>query len=481
MRLGLLCDAVLPEKRVALIPEDVKVLALQGFDVCAAEGAGEGAAMSDDAYREAGAIVVSAEEAAAADLVVSVKSPELPSGRPGTEPTDMSFAEGAVFVGILDPLWKPERARRLAETGVSAFSLDLVPRITRAQSMDVLSSMATIAGYEAVIMAAGRLPQMFPLMMTAGGTLTPARVLVLGAGVAGLQAIATARRLGAVVEGYDIRPAALEQIRSMGARTVEIDPSSDDDDDDADAGSERPDGYARVQSERTADRQRESLTPYVASADVVVTTAAIPGRASPLLLTASMIDTMRPGSVVVDLAAERGGNCEITQADTEIVRNGVTVLGPTDLTSRCARHASQMFSRNLATFLRHLAPEGEVVIDTEDEITAAMLVTHRGAVVHPNVAAAVQDCKDDAATTGDAATAETSTAAAATTDTDTAAATTDTDTATTAAATTATGAAATDPATGAATTETSTADTATTDTGAATTDPKTSSATADAD
>ena len=198
-------------------------------------------------------------------------------------------------------------------------------------------------------------------------------------------------------------PAALEQIRSMGARAVEIDPSSDDSGT-ADAESERPDGYARTQSERTADRQRELLTPYVASADVIITTAAIPGRASPLLLTASMIDAMRPGSVVVDLAAERGGNCAVTKADAETVRNGVTVLGPTDLTSRCARHASQMFSRNLTTFLCYLAPDGEPVIDPEDEITAAMLVTHRGTVVHPAVAAAALDGKAD--NTGETAASE---------------------------------------------------------------------------
>ena len=233
---------MLSERRVALVPEDIKELTRQGFEVSVAHGAGNGATISDDAYRKAGAVVVDASEAAAAELVVSVRGP----WRTADEPTSTGLTEGAVFVGVLDPLWKPARAQRLAEADVSAFSLDLVPRITRAQSMDVLSSMATIAGYEAVIMAAGRLPQMFPLMMTAGGTLTPARVLVLGAGVAGLQAIATARRLGAVVEGYDVRPAALEQIRSMGARAVEINPSSDNGGSDAASdGSERPDGYAR--------------------------------------------------------------------------------------------------------------------------------------------------------------------------------------------------------------------------------------------
>jgi len=265
--------------------------------------------------------------------------------------------------------------------------------------MDVLSAMGTIAGYESVLLAACRLPQMFPLMMTATGTLAPARVLVLGAGVAGLQAIATARRLGAVVEAYDVRPAALEQSRSMGARAVELDLSEVTGDA---AASEDSGGYARAQTDDTAQRQQQLLTPYVAASDVVITTAAVPGRASPLLMTEAMVQEMATGSVVVDLAAERGGNCELSQPNTEIIHNGVTVLAPTDLVSRCARHSSQMFSRALTAFLGHLVPDGGTGLRSdlhEDEILSAMLVTQGGEVVHQGVAAALQPTQDTAAQT----------------------------------------------------------------------------------
>ena len=357
-----------------------------GADVLVERDAGSGYDLDDDAYARVGATIVDPGDAGAADVVVSVR--DLPAdfpARPGDTGSPL------VFVGVFDPLWMPQRAQRHASDGTTAFSMDLVPRITRAQTMDVLSSMGTIAGYEAVLMAASRLPQMFPLMMTAAGTLAPARVLVLGAGVAGLQAIATSRRLGAVVEGYDVRPAAVEQIRSMGARAVELDGSEAGTD-----GSDTEDngGYARAQTDDAADRQRELLAPHVAEADVVITTAAIPGRASPLLVTAEMVDAMAPGSVVIDLASERGGNCALTRQDEEITRNGVTVLGPTDLASRCARHASQMFSRNLVAFLEHLAPGGEIDIRPDDEIIAAMLVAHGGAVVHPGVAAGLGDRAD---------------------------------------------------------------------------------------
>ena len=367
---------------MALVPDGVAALAGDGCEVLVERGAGSGFDLDDGAYADAGASIVGPDEATDADVVVSVGDLAADfSARRGTADTSL------VFVGLFDPLWMPDRAERHAAEGTTAFSMDLVPRITRAQSMDVLSSMGTIAGYEAVLLAAGRLPQMFPLMMTAAGTLAPARVLVLGAGVAGLQAIATARRLGAVVEGYDIRPAALEQIRSMGARAVELDLSEAGADaaDAEDAG-----GYARAQSDLTADRQRELLAPYVAESDVVITTAAIPGRASPLLITAEMAEAMAPGSILIDLASERGGNCALTRQDEEVTRGGVTVLGPSDLVSRCARHASQMFSRNLVTFLRHLAPEGEVDVRPDDEIISAMLVSHGGAVVHPAVAEALE-------------------------------------------------------------------------------------------
>ena len=365
---------------MALVPDGVETLVQHGCDVVVERGAGSAAGIFDDAYGRAGASVGSAAEVVRAEVVVSVR--DLPPGQSVGGPVG---AAEVVFVGVFDPLWVPQRAQRHATDGTTAFSLDLVPRITRAQTMDVLSSMGTIAGYESVLLAASRLPQMFPLMMTAAGTLAPARVLVLGAGVAGLQAIATSRRLGALVEGYDVRPAAVEQIRSMGARAVELDlPQAGGDATSVeDAG-----GYARAQKVDVAGRQQELLAPYVAAADVVITTAAIPGRASPLLVTAEMVDAMAPGSVVIDLASERGGNCAVAQSDVEVDRGGVTVLAPTDLVSRCARHASQMFSRNLVAFLRHLAPDGEVDIRADDEILAAMLVARGGDVVHPGVAAA---------------------------------------------------------------------------------------------
>ena len=378
MRLGLLRESTPGENRVALVPEGAAAMAAAGWEILVEHGAGARADIADDAYLQAGAVAADADEVCAADVVVSVR--DLPADRSVRGPDSP-----AVFVGLFDPLWAPDRAERHASDGTTAFSMDLVPRITRAQAMDVLSSMGTIAGYEAVLVAASRLRQMFPLMMTAAGTLAPARVLVLGAGVAGLQAIATSRRLGAVVEGYDVRPAAVEQIRSMGARAVELDLSDAGVDP---AGAEAASGYAEAQSEAVAARQRELLAPHVADADVVIATAAIPGRASPLLVTAEMVDAMGSGSVVVDLAAERGGNCAVTVAGDEVVRSGVTVLGPTDLVSRCARHASQMFSRNLAAFLRHLAPDGEADI-RDDEILSAMLVARNGAVVHPGVAAAL--------------------------------------------------------------------------------------------
>jgi len=397
VRLGLLRESDPSENRVALVADDVASL-IQRDDsnattVLVESGAGASASIADNAYRDAGATLAERDEVLTADVIVSVT--DLPNG------TVLRSSSGvpAIFVGVFDPLWAPQRAQRHAADGVCAFSLDLVPRITRAQSMDVLSAMGTIAGYESVLLAASRLPQMFPLMMTATGTLAPARVLVLGAGVAGLQAIATARRLGAVVEAYDVRPAALEQIRSMGARAVELDLSEVTGDA---AASEDSGGYARAQTDDTAQRQQQLLTPYVAASDVVITTAAVPGRASPLLMTEAMVQEMATGSVVVDLAAERGGNCELSQPNTEIIHNGVTVLAPTDLVSRCARHSSQMFSRALTAFLGHLVPDGGTGLRSdlhEDEILSAMLVTQGGDVVHQGVAAALQPTQDTAAQT----------------------------------------------------------------------------------
>ena len=383
VRLRLLHESASRENRVALVPDGVAALVEQGCEVLVERGAGLGSGFDDGTYRHVGATIVDRFAAAAdvADVVVSVRDAPL-----GSSSLNPAAVPSTVFVGVFDPLWAPHRAQRHAANGVSAFSLDLVPRVTRAQSMDVLSSMATIAGYEAVLLAASHLPQMFPLMMTAAGTLAPARVLVLGAGVAGLQAIGTSRRLGGVVEAFDVRPEAVEQIRSLGARALDLEVSPSAVGEKAVASIN---GYAVAQSDDVAEIQREMLTPHVAGADVVITAAAVPGRPSPLLVTAEMVDGMEPGSVLVDLAAERGGNCEATEADQKVERNGVTVLGPTDLTSKCARHASQMFSRNLVAFLDHLCADGELEIRRDDEILSAMLVTHDGAVVHPEVLAAL--------------------------------------------------------------------------------------------
>ncbi len=390
VRLGVLREAAAKENRVALVPAGIEALSRLGFETVVAAGAGEASGAPDSDYEAAGATIAANSDAYGADVVVSVR--DLADGIVPSDPA----SGAATFIGVLDPLWAPQRAERHALAGTTAFALDLVPRITRAQSMDVLSSMGTIAGYEAALLAAIRLPQMFPLMMTAAGTLKPARVLVLGAGVAGLQAIATARRLGAVVEAYDVRAAAAEQIRSMGARAVELDLSNVGV---SAAAAEDAGGYAKAQSDAVAARQQELLAPHVAEADVVISTAAIPGRASPLLVTAAMLEGMRPGSVLVDLAAERGGNCEVTEAGGEIEHRGVTVMGPTDLVSRSARHSSQMFSRNLVSFLTHLAglvPEGTNIAEidaTSDEILSAMLVAQGGRVTHDGVADALSNAR----------------------------------------------------------------------------------------
>jgi NAD(P) transhydrogenase subunit alpha len=285
-------------------------------------------------------------------------------------------------IGFADPLGSPDAIRALADAGVTAFSMELMPRITRAQSMDALSSMATIAGYKGVLMAANHLPRMFPMLMTAAGTLTAARVFIVGAGVAGLQAIATARRLGARVEAYDVRPAVKEQVQSMGARFVEFALETKD--------AEDKGGYAKAQDEAFYRRQREMMLKVVAANDVVVTTALIPGKKAPILITADMIEAMAPGSVLVDLAAERGGNCELTRADQVVVHKGVTILGPSNPPALVPNHASQMYSKNITTFLAHLlgkdgAKKPSLELDLSDEITRETLLTRDGGVMHARV------------------------------------------------------------------------------------------------
>jgi NAD(P) transhydrogenase subunit alpha len=292
---------------------------------------------------------------------------------------DASLTGAHTVIGFCDPLHQPDVIAELASRGTTVFSMELVPRITRAQSMDALSSMASIAGYKAVLLAADTLPRMFPMMMTAAGTVPPARVLVIGAGVAGLQAIATARRLGAVVSAYDVRAAVKEQIESLGAKFVNI--SLDG------ARAEGEGGYARELDEAAYRKQREQMAEVMKGFDVIITTAAIPGRKAPLLVTREMVHAMPPGSVIVDLAAERGGNCELTRAGETIVAEGVTIMGPTNLPATVPYHASQMYARNVAEFLKNIVREGALRIDLEDEIVREALVAHRGAVVHPKVKA----------------------------------------------------------------------------------------------
>ncbi|REJ86277.1 MAG: Re/Si-specific NAD(P)(+) transhydrogenase subunit alpha [Acidobacteria bacterium] len=370
------------ERRVALTPQSVKQLVAQSYEVLVQTGAGEGAGYSDAEFEQAGARCSSdrAELIGSGDVVLQVRglgaNPE--AGQADLELFERGPAE-QISIAQHDPLWRPELAQQLSQRQVRVLALETIPRISRAQSMDVLSSMATIAGYKAVLLAADRLPQMFPMLMTAAGTVSAARVFVIGAGVAGLQAIATARRLGAIVQGYDIRPAAAEQIRSLGAKSVELPVASEDAED---AG-----GYARAQGEEFNRRQRELLAEVIAASDVVITTAAIPGAPSPVLITAEMVAAMKPGSVIVDLAAERGGNCELTEADRDVSSGGVTVLGPTDLPSRVPRHASQMFSNNLTTLIKHLTHEGHLELDLADEITHDVLVADRGEVLHPRMRA----------------------------------------------------------------------------------------------
>jgi len=346
------------ERRVALVPELAGRLVTSGFEVLVERGAGEAASFPDAAYEEAGARIVD-DVYGEADAVAKVQSP--------SEDEVARLREGQVLVGFLQPLTDPEGIARLAARGVTAFAMESIPRITRAQPMDALSSQATVSGYKATLIAAERLPKFFPMLMTAAGTVAPAKVLVLGAGVAGLQAVATARRLGAVVTGFDVRPVVREQIESLGANWLDL----------GIVGEETEGGYAQELSEEQQRRQQEELEARLPEFDVVITTALIPGRAAPRLIPASAVAAMRPGSVIVDLAAEAGGNCELTEPGEEVVREGVTIVGPMNLPSSMPLHASQLYARNVSALLQHLAPEGELALDFEDEITAGACVTRK--------------------------------------------------------------------------------------------------------
>jgi len=377
MKIAVLKEIIPKERRVALIPDACAKLIKAGLTIEVQQGAGVEAGYPDQKYSDAGAHVVSdvRQLYTTADVVVRAASP---TRHPDLGAHEIELVKsGAVWIGFLDPLIEFDLVRKMADRSVTGVSMELVPRITRAQSMDALSSMANIAGYKAVLLAAARLPKMFPMMMTAAGTISPARVLVIGAGVAGLQAIATAKRLGALVSGYDVRPAVREQVESLGGKFVELNLET--------TGAEDKGGYAKEQGEEFLRKQREAMGKVVAEHDVVITTAAIPGKKSPVLVTAEMVRGMAPGSVIVDLAAERGGNCELTRLDEEVVDHNVLILGPSNLPASVAFHASQMYSRNIATLLGHLVKDGSIKLDFEDEITAACVVTEGGKVVNPRV------------------------------------------------------------------------------------------------
>ena len=364
------------ERRVAMVPANMNALTKAGVEIHMESGAGVEAGIADAAFADRGARLTDrAALFAAADIIVQVRSL---GANPGAGEADLPLLrQGQWLIGMSDPLGNPAAAAELAKRGVTHFSLELIPRITRGQAMDVLSSMATVAGYRAVILAAERLPRMFPMMMTAAGTLTPAHVFIMGAGVAGLQAIASARKLGAVVQAYDVRPAVREQVESLGGKFVEVELDTADAED---AG-----GYAKEQSEEFLSRQRELMAKVIAGSDVVITTAAIPGRQAPILVTAAMVRGMAPGSVIVDLAAERGGNCELTRPGETVVEGGVHILGPANMPSDVPYHASQMFAKNVANFLLNMVKDGELKLNRDDEIVAGTLVTEGGAVVHPGV------------------------------------------------------------------------------------------------
>ncbi|MDA2937624.1 Re/Si-specific NAD(P)(+) transhydrogenase subunit alpha [Acidobacteria bacterium AH-259-A15] len=377
MIVGVAVESYADERRVALVPAVVPTLIKAGLEVLVQQGAGEKAGFPDAAYKEQGARVASdrTQLFSSADVIPKVHGI-------GTNADAAYFdleliRSSQVVLGLLDPLAAPEAVRQLAKRGVTSFALELLPRIGRAQPMDALTSMATVAGYKAALLAAGALNKMYPLMMTAAGTITPARVFVVGAGVAGLQAIATSRRLGAVVQAYDVRPVVKEQVESLGAKFLELELETE--------GAEASGGYAQAMDEEFYRRQREMMIQALAGSDVVITTAAIPGQRAPILITEEMIQSMRQGSIVLDLAAEAGGNCELTRAGETVKAHGVTILGPMNLASAIPYHASQMYARNVTAFLQNLVKDGQLHLDLEDQIIRDTLVTHQGEVVSPRV------------------------------------------------------------------------------------------------
>ncbi len=363
------------EARVAVIPSGVAELVKKGFEVVVQAGAGERSFIGDDEYTEAGAKLADDAKSlfAQADILLKVRTPT-ENAEQGYHEADL-LKEGATVICLMDAYFNLEVVQKLAERKVRSFALEFIPRTTRAQSMDVLSSMAAIGGYRGVIAGAMELPQYFPMLMTAAGTIRPAKVFIVGAGVAGLMAISTARRLGAVVEAYDTRAAAREQVESLGAKFVEFDLPAQDD--------KATGGYAKAQSEEFYRKQREQMAERVAQANLVITTAAIPGKPSPRLITEDMLKLMKKGSVLVDLAAERGGNVEGTVRNEKVVKDGITIIGYTDHPSRVSVHASQLYTKNITTYLFNMAEEGELKLNMEDEIVSSTLLTEGGKVVHP--------------------------------------------------------------------------------------------------
>ena len=377
IRLGIPKEITAGERRVALEPKVVARFVDTGFEVHVEAGAGKESFFSDAAYKEAGAVIVDTARATYdADIIVKVRKPAL---KDAAHEVDL-MREGAVLVGLLEPLTSPDLIKRLADRKVTAFAMETIPRISRAQKMDALSSQSNIAGYKAALIAADSIAKFFPMLMTAAGTIAPSKALILGAGVAGLQAIATCRRLGAVVEAFDVRPAVKEEVQSLGAKFIEVDVGTDT----QDAG-----GYARELTEDAKNRQREVISERAMAADVVITTALIPGKPAPLLITEDTVKGMKEGSVIVDLAAETGGNCELTEPGKVVVVHGVAIHGPLNLPSELSINASQMYSKNVEGLIILLVEEGELRLDFEDEIVSGSCITHAGEIVNERVKEAV--------------------------------------------------------------------------------------------
>ena len=373
MRVCVLRESRAGERRVALVPAEVAGLAKVGIEVAVESGAGEEASFLDDAFREAGASVCgsAAQALEGSDVVVKINPPS--TGANGGADEVAALPEGIVLISFVSPVANLELVRRLADARVTTLAMDQVPRITRAQKMDALSSQATVAGYRASLLAATHLSKFLPMFMTAAGTIPPGKVLILGAGVAGLQAIATARRLGAVVEAFDIRPAVKEQVQSLGAKFLEAE---------LDESAEDEGGYARALSEEKHQQELDLIGGRLPDTDAVITTANIPGARAPVLITSAMVATMRPGSVIIDLAGESGGNCELSEHGRVVVHDGVIIAAPDNLPSELPTHASQMYARNVTSFLQDIVEDGELKLDFEDEVVSGSCVTHDGEVVH---------------------------------------------------------------------------------------------------